>query len=1832
MRAGCGAWNGASIIAGCLLLAVQLSLAQTKKPESTIEATRIVLIEKARALDVRGRPDMAVQLWQQILLSDPDNTEALAGVAKDFKLMGAADKSNQALARLRKVSPSDPNISRIEGLSSAHTESDELRHAGELAGQGKPDDAMRIYRQVYGDHPPDGEIAMAYYQTLYATATGKAAAIAGMRSLAGRNPADQRFAIGLGVLLTYDAKTRAEGIRILKAHPKDSGAQAALRQALIWNSANPASATEIRQYLKDHPQDTELARNLKENESKLAKINSGIARTAAERAAFAALNAHHLDEAQARFADLLQKDPNNGRLAAGMGFLRMQQKDFGGAISYLTQAEQNGYKERTVEDALATSRFWNVMAEATQAFDENQLDVAAARYNAALVLNPSSPEALHGLAGLLIKQKQYSAAAGVYEQLIKVQPANVDGWRGLFLAYAQADQNDKALATSARFPASVKSELARDPEYLRTLASIYQAQGRSEDAQRVLAVALSLPFPESGTSLKADTKLQFAGILMDARRYDEAAALYVKILTDDPSSASAWMGLVSAHHNLGQDTQAIADVQKMPAATYESALADSGFLSVMSAIYQQANQYEVAQRLLERSAKLQIAAGIQPSVALQLQLAAIYLLRNNTVQAYGIYNQVLKDHPNRAEAWKGLISMLLATNRNSEAMQEIAQIPASTRKQLEDDVEFVQSEASVYAASGDIPHAVEYINRVQAYYARLKIQPPANIEVQNAWLLYNTGDDRALYLALMDLGRRNDLSVAQKEMVENIWANWSVHRAGAAMDNGSVRHAVDILDAALQAFPDNLSVRKAVAGGYALVGRAKESLHLFKSIPMQDATSGDFQGAIGAALQANDKMQAELWLRQALERYPHDPAILSLAARYEQARGDNQRAAEYWRAALAAMPVTTPADKLAHELAYPEQDLKAHRAVTAADLQHLLDPDYEPSAKTVKVPSQPPYGSDPYNGSAPVVLTEPQSSSQSSQQQSQAPTGSNASSTSEGQSPAAPDSNPAVRVIPTSPPPNPQLFHQQSAIHLKIGNSVSSQPDDDGLVVLDAIYRPGVSGQRATIATLQPAYGGTGNEWNGAASAEMQQAQFSQEVDSPSVPISANAPHSMASDAWKGLIFSLVADKRNAEALQTLAKIPPDVRRQLEADIEFVQEIASLYVAVGDSARAAQYLNRVENYYRLHGKAAPDQNLRPSQGLSPFPGSQDSNPAPGLRIASQTMDSRAAQVQALFAQETDSQLTQDTASVVHVLRNAPVSPSVNQATPTDHGARPSGSGQYAMAQYTPSAQEAATGAYSVPKQQAAPPEKPAASTQRADSHVKRPKKTMRANPRTNSQPANSTQTNTEQSNPTQGNSSTSSSPPALPPAPSAGNSQQSEAPSNVQAEPTAPASSGAGLSDQELEQRNLPPLRGPWVRVQRDARRTSPREEAELQLRSIESGYSGWLGGSGLINYRSGALGFDHLAALEAPFEGSTPLGGHARFTIIARPVFLDSGQADGSSMISILQSTTAGTVRTSIPEPIGTLTNTAATPPAQQNAVGTGGEVQLAFPHLAIAGGYTPAGFLVATFTARGTWRPGNGPLTLSFVRDSEKDSQLSYAGLRDPAGNTPGHLGQIWGGVVYNQGNVQFARGDAQSGFYVNVGGQYLTGSNVKNNSRVDGDGGAYWRLFTSPENGNLSIGINFFGMHYANNQNAFTHGMGGYFSPQAYFLANVPLSFEGHYLTKLHYNIMGGMGVQGFQENKTPLWPLAVDKALETSQNNPMLPDFTSVGPNYDLRGQIGYLISPHWFAGGFIAANNTRNYSSASAGFYVRYMFRSQPSTASGPTGIFPTDGLRPFTVP
>src|SRR6516165_11546210 len=107
-----------------MLAVCQPVWAQKQAAQASPERTRQILIANAHALESRGRPDMAIQIWQQVLLSDPNNTEALAGLARDYKLSGSLSQSDAALERLRSVNPNDPNIAKIQSLASTKAQSD----------------------------------------------------------------------------------------------------------------------------------------------------------------------------------------------------------------------------------------------------------------------------------------------------------------------------------------------------------------------------------------------------------------------------------------------------------------------------------------------------------------------------------------------------------------------------------------------------------------------------------------------------------------------------------------------------------------------------------------------------------------------------------------------------------------------------------------------------------------------------------------------------------------------------------------------------------------------------------------------------------------------------------------------------------------------------------------------------------------------------------------------------------------------------------------------------------------------------------------------------------------------------------------------------------------------------------------------------------------------------------------------------------------------------------------------------------------------------------------------------------------------------------------------------------------------------------------------------------------------------------------------------------------------------------------------------------------------------------------------------------------------------
>ncbi len=1652
------------------------------------------LLEKAHTLEVRGRMDMAAQTWQQVLLSDPNNTEALGGLARSAKVSGNLALANTYIERLRAINPKDPGLARIDSIGAQQNQAAALQQAGKFAEAGQYAQSMAIYRKVFGNTPPPGDWALAYYETESATEEGRPHAVAGLRSLTEKYPSDSRYQIALGRILTYNPKTRSEGRRYLDRHPADPEAMKALRQSLVWDSQNPASAPEIRAYLAKHndPQLAEALRNQPKPSAATpapattARVHTSTSATApvaapvedspeviADRAkgaemeeAYKALNAKHIEEAEARFKAILANDSASPRALAGLGYIRMQQSNFGAAISFLDQAKQNGAKDAGLDAALTSARFYSTMSEGATALNENDLTTAEQQYQAALAMRPTSPEALEGLGGTLLKAQQPEAAIQVFDRFVKIKPSAPSAWRGLFMAHYGAGNAPQALVTERRIPSSVRAQLMQDPDFLRTLASAYSSVGRDADAQRVLRSALDMPFPPDAGGLKVETQLQYASLLQQANHLDQAAGLYRQVLAADPNNVSAWQGIVRVEHALKQEPQALQALTSMPPPIYETAMRDPGFQQTVASVYQSSNRLDAAQEILERAVNQQTAANQKPSTALELQLAGVYLSRNNTQQAYPIYRQVLSESPDRPDAWKGLLTVLHGANRDGEALSQAQQIPQQVRLQLENDPEYLQTMGAVYNALGQPRQAMVFISRVQQHYSAQHAATPADIDIQDAWLLFNGTNDAGLYRQLMLLGGRQDLNDEQRRTVQTIWTNWAVRRANQAAAAGNEKRSLAILNAAAKAFPDNPGVLRALASGYARAGLPKQAVLIFKSQDMTAATSSDYKSAVGAALSSGDVKDAEAWLRYGLDAYPKDAQMLTLGAKFEQARGNSGRAADYFRASLAALPPGDPGSELATELSQPMPAVRLPSATQSQDLASLLssggatDDGLAGGVQNAEAarPYLPSYGNA--SGTAPVQVG------------NQLP-GSVGPANYNGSAAVVPSymANPSYRL-------NQPSRNGRSTLKDYVPQAASGQAP------LGELSTP--SPEAASVSNIAPLFppASTVGSSTSQAYAPQQAAAFpTRDAFGPYVPY-------VPSTANVGFT-------------------PTPVPVQLGDNSPQAGPAQREVTDVLPTARYMPNAQTAGNNRRMSGISRP-----PADGYSTPPTQNTQFTAPPR----QSGDS------------SSQQYPQPDVTISSTPRSARRHASYGTSAASSTGSTPSNSGPLSY----PSV----------------------------------------------AQPLSS------QSYPVIG--------------------------------PAAPV--GTPPSDADLAAKNLPPLRGSY-----DPSGTVPtgngsqREQTERELASLEASYSSWIGGTGSARYRSGTPGFDRLIDIEAPVEASAVLGKSLRVTVVPRPVFLNSGTINTGA----LQGATG-------PVPIlGTLPGNALNTPSQQFSSGIGGELQLTGAHLSIAAGYTPYNFLVSNITARAQVHLGSH-FTIFADRDSVKDTQLSYAGLRDPGSVTNVYSGNIWGGVISTTGGARIDVGGEKSGLYISADGGTLTGFHVLDNKKYEGLMGAYFRVARWPGYGNLNVGGNLFAMHYDYNERGMTYGQGGYFSPNVYFLASVPVTYTGYYKSDFHYTVNAAVGVQTFQEDSAAYFPL--DRPLQTGFNNAYYGLNSNTGLNYAVDSEGSYRIADHWYVGGFLTANNTNNYKTASGGFFIRYLFKQLQPTEDYPTGLFPVNGFRPLRVP
>jgi tetratricopeptide (TPR) repeat protein len=830
---------------------------------------------------------MAVQTWQQVLLADPNNTEALTGLARAAEDSGDTTLANNYLERLRAISAKAPKTAQTGGA----------------AAQPKPAPQT----------PKANEPAPAHAAANTAAPVSKPAPIPKPAPVAKPTPVAKPAPVAPVAKLTPAAK--------------------------------PAQAA--RPVLAPAPQPTH---------------------TAEEMAAYDALNADRLGEAESRFKAILDGDPKDARATAGMGYVRMQQGNFSGAVSYLDQAHRDDPNDLALAAALDTARFWFTINEGKLAFAQGDLTTAEKRYRAAVALRPGSAEALNGLGDTLLKAQQPGAAAPIFQLAVQSDSGDVEAWRGLFLAQQQTGQAALALSTDRRIPLAAHTQLMSDPLFLRALASAYSAAGRDDEAQALLASALNLPFPADAKGVKLDTQFQFAGILLATGHMEQAAALYRQVLAQDPVNAAAWQGLIEAEHGLGRDAEAMQSLQDMPPATNAVAMGDPGFLLVVASVDRAEKKLDAAQEMLQRAIAQQTAAGQTPSAGIELELAGLDLDRGSPQLAFPIYRQAADDHPNLPDAWAGLVAALHLLGRDEDAAATY--IPAPVRAQLENNAGYLRTMASVYAALGESRKAAPYLSRAEQDFAEEGRLPPADVEIQQAWLLYNGHDYAALDRQLMALGSRSDLSEDQRRTVQTIWGNWAVRNANRDAAGGDATHALAVLNAAAKSFPGNPVVLRALADGYARAGQPQRTVDIYRSLNIAPASVADFQVAIDAALAANDKRDAERWVVRARATYPRDPQVLMLAAKVEQARGNPSRAIDDYQASLRAIPPenstgNVPAETPAPPLPSVVEALPAPGQ--EQDLSVLLAPDQAASHSTGTL--EQPYL--PSSGNAAVVPVGP---------------------------------------------------------------------------------------------------------------------------------------------------------------------------------------------------------------------------------------------------------------------------------------------------------------------------------------------------------------------------------------------------------------------------------------------------------------------------------------------------------------------------------------------------------------------------------------------------------------------------------------------------------------------------------------------------------------------------------------------------------------------------------------------------------------------------------------------------------------------------------------------
>jgi tetratricopeptide (TPR) repeat protein len=714
-----------------LALALPTSLvAQTAQPSHDGIS---ILLGKARSLEARGRVDLASQNWRQILLVNPNQTEALAGLARVAKENGNAEEQRAYLDRLRKVDPKDPDIAAIEKMHVITPEERKrLEEAGRLTMQHKPNEAMKIYYDILGDEPPPGKWAEPFYETEAASTDGRAKAIAQLRHICARNPNNEIIRLWLALVLTYDANTRMEGFRLLESI-QDPGAveqaRAPWRQALLWEKENPAAQAALDAYLRRYP-DPELQNSL----TSLREKQEHAQEEANKEHGFQALQSKDLATAEARFQEVLRRSPNDANAIAGLGFVRLNQKRFSDALTLFERARTLAPQKADVREGYDNAKFWLAMEQGATARQQNSPDAAVGAYQDALALRPADTQALLGIAQAQVDKKNYPEAEAKFQQVLTRSPNNADALAGLGFIRLNQGKFDEAQTFLEKAHALAPTRADVDQGYRNAKFWGMMKQGAAaidQNRNDAAVAAYRQALAENPTA--KDALLGLAHASERKGDYPEAIRCYGQLTSANPADVQSWLGLMKSQMGAKTPEAVIGTAQRIPPTARQQLEARPDYWSEIALAYYNTRQSSAGDQALQKALDTSSSSTDNAdALNARLEIAGTLMNTGQTLRAIDIYKQAAQSHPDNSAAWEGLVGGYARMHDLSRAKMAVRTMPQASYEAATKNADFLNTIAAIYSAQGQCGEAEDFLNRSMAIDKAAGRQPAESTQLQLA--------------------------------------------------------------------------------------------------------------------------------------------------------------------------------------------------------------------------------------------------------------------------------------------------------------------------------------------------------------------------------------------------------------------------------------------------------------------------------------------------------------------------------------------------------------------------------------------------------------------------------------------------------------------------------------------------------------------------------------------------------------------------------------------------------------------------------------------------------------------------------------------------------------------------------------------------------------------------------------------------------------------------------------------------------------------------------------------------------------------------------------------